>query len=237
MPGDIDMMKHWMRGLWLVAALISSFGIAAAAASAQGLSGQRLITVHIAGDEFRIPRGYFYPFPPREENPGGLLIHAFLPALSAVWGHEKEEFDVFPEGRLSRAVIILGMDANHTTTLEFRLHVHKDDIGAPYDQQPSRYGLEVHTPAQLGIINKGRERDEIYVDRGEGALAGFITCNLDGRVPAPGCTHNFLYRNRLMQITYRKPYLPQWRSIEQKVKDLLDSFMRQASLIGPQRRV
>jgi len=40
-----------------------------------------------------------------------------------------------------------------------------------------------------------------------------------------------------MQITYRKPYLPQWRSIEQKVKDLLDSFMRQASLIGPQRRV
>src|SRR5437868_2663596 len=70
MPGDIDMMKHWMRGLWLVAALISSFGIAAAAASAQGLSGQRLITVHIAGDEFRIPRGYFYPLPTARREPG-----------------------------------------------------------------------------------------------------------------------------------------------------------------------
>jgi hypothetical protein len=146
-----------------------------------------------------------------------------------VWGHESEEF---LEGRLSRAVSILGTDKNHITTLDVRLHA-MEKIGAPYEHGPNKYDLELHTPAELGIINKGRRRDEIYVDRDNQTLAGFITCNVDRSVPSPGCSHEFLYRNLLMRVTYRKPFLPQWRSIEHRVKELLDSFMRQAFLGAP----
>lgn len=88
-------------------------------------------------------------------------------------------------------------------------------------------------PAELGIVNKGAKRDELYVEQNERGFTSFITCDIDGLYPAPGCDHTFGYRGLLMQISYRKVFLPEWRMIEQKVKDLLDSFMRQASLSGP----
>ena len=236
LQNQIEMIKRESRGrrIGAVAALVSGLSIwlAAAGVGAEGLSSQHLITVRIAGDEFRIPRGYFYPLPPKDENRDSLLIHGLLPALSPVWGHEKEEFEAFPEGTLSGAVIILAMDAKRTTTLEFRFDATKR-LGGPYEQQAAEYELELYMPK---LVSKGWQHDEVYVDRNGGKLAGFITCDIDGKYPSPGCAHNFRYRGLLMQVTYRKPFLPRWRSIEQKIKDLLDSFMRQASLSGPQDR-
>jgi hypothetical protein len=49
-------------------------------------------------------------------------------------------------------------------------------------------------------------------------------CYVDGSVPEPGCEADFDYKGILLQVTYGKYFLPQWKAIEQTTKGLFDSF-------------
>lgn len=191
---------------------------------AQDAAVPRQIPIQIANDDFRIPEGYFFPFPPKREKLTSLLIHALFPNMTPLKGHESD---------VSRTIIILALDANHTTTLDYRLRTH-EKLGAPYDQFANKYGLLAKIPTDINAVHKGRKRDEIYIHK-NGDMDGFITCDIDGRYPSPGCTDEFLYRDLLLSVTYRKAFLPGWLSIEQSVKALFESFMRQTSLAACQR--
>ena len=57
-------------------------------------------------------------------------------------------------------------------------------------------------------------------------LDDVIVCNIDGQVPFPGCSHEFVDGNFLVRVTYGKRYLPQWRAVKELTTKLLTAFLR-----------
>lgn len=185
-----------------------------------------LIPVQFAGNSFKIPRFYFLPQNvPRGQRSQAILIHALWPDMSPMREDNKQRYEhVNGHGDV---LIILALDQSQTTTLEFQLN-SRQNSAAPFTLQDDRYGLQFFLPKDFHASEGGEGRQEIYVDKTDAGLQSFIRCSVDGSVPEPGCTAKFSYKGVLLDVTYGKYFLPQWREIEQGVKALFDSFEMRA---------
>jgi hypothetical protein len=92
--------------------------------------------------------------------------------------------------------------------------------------------LQFFLPTDFRNSEGAVRRPAIYVDKTEAGIQSFIGCSVDGSVPEPGCTATFNYKGMLLDVTYGKYFLPQWREIEQATKALFDSFEMHADLSG-----
>ena len=133
----------------------------------------------------------------------------------------KNEF-LYAKG-FGRTVGITIADAKTRTSLPFRLEASRR-LGAPYEQRADQYGAQVYIPAESATAHKGILRQELYLAEDQGTLSSFITCRRDGDVPYPTCYQQFLHRQFLVGVTFNKLRLPEWRTIQQEVKGLIDRF-------------
>jgi len=200
---------------------------------AQDARNGRLITVEIGGNELYIPQHYFLPADvPTDSKRNDIWIHALWPDMAPMREDNKDRYiRVRGHGPLLN---ILAIDQRHITTVDFRLNV-EEKLGAPYSPPQNRFGLEAIFPKDVKPPDMGELRQEIYVNKGSDGLIGFITCNPPGSVPEPGCEYEFNYRGLLLQVDYGKYFLPQWREIDQSVRDLFDSFTTHALRAAPMR--
>jgi hypothetical protein len=190
-----------------------------------------LISVQFATNNFRIPRFYFSPQDvPGSTSPQTMLIHALWPDMSPMREDNKQRYaHVNGHGDV---LIILVLDQSQATTLEFQLN-SRQKLAAPFARQDDIYGLQFFLPTDFHASEGGEGRQAIYVDKTDAGLRSFIRCSVDGSVPEPGCTAKFNYKGMLLDVTYGKYFLPQWREIEQATKALFDSFEMRAGLSGP----
>lgn len=195
----------------------------------QDAKNGRLIPVQIAGNEFQIPQFYFLPqdVPSRPQR-RDFLIHALWPDMAPMREDNKQKYArVTGHGDL---LTILVLDQNQTTTLQFRLDARKK-LGGPYARAEDAFGLQVYLPKDLHATDIKLWRQAIYINETAAGLASVISCTLDGSFPDPGCDAEFDYKGMLLDVEYGKHFLPQWRSIEQVVKALFDSFEVHARLL------
>lgn len=82
--------------------------------------------------------------------------------------------------------------------------------------------MHVYIPVESATANKGTLRQELYLAEDQGVLSSFITCRRDGDVPYPTCRQKFLHRQFLIEVTFNKLRLSEWRAIQQEVKALVD---------------
>lgn len=67
-----------------------------------------------------------------------------------------------------------------------------------------------------------RYRQEAFIAHdNDGALQTVMTCNIDGSVPYPGCSHWFRSNGLDVKLTFRKPYLSQWKQLQDDTRRFL----------------
>ena len=94
------------------------------------------------------------------------------------------------------------------------------------------YALYPVLPTNVGSVHDVLEAQGV-----DGNLSTLITCNPDGlQYPtpfSPSCTQVFMHAqlNALVQVTYRKEYLPEWKKIQANTSELLSSFAQEDSKI------
>jgi hypothetical protein len=187
-----------------------------------------LIDVQIAGNNLKIPRYYFLSFDvPLSPKRNDIWIHALWPDMAPMREDNKERW-IHIRG-FGPLLDILVLDQNKTTSLDFRLAT-AEKLGKPYSRQPDKFELQVYVPNGSVTPNDAELRQELYVDKSPSGLTGFISCNVDGTVPEPGCEADFDCKEMLLQVTYGKYFLPQWSAIEQATRELFDGFAAHAEL-------
>ena len=190
-------------------------------AFAQGFPNNQITIVEIGGITLRIPTKYFLGTKPKEREVSGAYIRALSPRMDPMQEDNKEEF-LYAKG-FGRTVGIEIADLKTRTSLSFRLETSKK-LGAPYETRADQYGMHVYIPVELASAHKGALRQELYVAEDQGTLSSFIACRRDGDVPYPTCRQKFLHRQFLIDVTFNKHRLPEWRTIQLKVKALIDPF-------------
>jgi hypothetical protein len=92
------------------------------------------------------------------------------------------------------------------------LSMQKKDKSVPIT---SKYGLERF------VKTFGVENDIYFAHQGK-LVTDFIECNIDGSVPFPGCTQWINHGKFMVQTSYGKQYLSQWKNIKFTVGDMVD---------------
>jgi hypothetical protein len=213
--------NQWITA-WIIAILLMIGSLPFSdTAFAQGFQNDQITIVEIGGNTLRVPTKYFLGTNPRAREVPGIFIKALSPSMGPMQENNKDEF-LYAKG-LGRTVGIGIGDSKTRTSLPFRLEASRK-FGVPYEQRPDQYGMHVYIPAESATANKGTLRQELYSAEDQGTLRSYIRCRRDGDVPYPTCSHEFLYRQFLVDVILNKHRLPEWRAIQQEVKDLIDRF-------------
>lgn len=178
-----------------------------------------IFVVEIGGNTLRVPEKYFLGTKPKSRETPGIYIRALMPDMDPMREDNKEQF-LYAKG-FGRTVGVAIGDAKSRTSLQFRLEATRKS-GAPYAQREDQYGLHVYMPVEPETASKGTFRQELYVAEDHAKLSVFIACY--SSVPSPGCRQEFLYRDFLIDVSFNKRHLPEWRAIKKEVIDLIDRF-------------
>ena len=192
------------------------------------------IAVRIGGREYRVPANYVRGTLSKTHEQETLLLLALWPNMD---GRTSENYAHFRVGDHGRKILMLLTDFGQYQVsafkgLENRLNTRMENSG-PLEARGKVDGLEHLVP-----VGKGRRltRYEIFVQRTEGKLESFIACSPDGSVPFPGCIHWFaIGKDILAEVTYGKPYFPEWRQIQRSVVSLLDRFEAETAAKSAER--
>jgi hypothetical protein len=184
------------------------------------------VLVQLGERNFLIPANYFKrPYSERSRREQTALIYAYWPEMS---GATKETSVYRKEygGNAKRvSILINGRPVNVDPTIR-RLGSYKTFLGFKdrrYGMPQERHGLVFHK--DIKEYKKFGIPQDIYVDNAERPLT-MITCTGidDKKVPSPGCSQYFDYGKLRIQINYSRDYLPEWKVVQSKVKQLLDRF-------------
>lgn len=190
-------------------------------AFAQGFQNDQITIVEIGGNTLRVPTKYFLGTNPKAREVPGIYIKALSPKMGPMQENNKDEF-LHAKG-FGRTVGIGIGDSKTRTSLPFRLEAMRK-LGSPYEQGPDQYGMHTFVLVELATALKGTLRQELYSAEDQGTLTSYIRCVRDGDVPYPTCRLEFLYRQFLVDVSFNKHRLPEWRAIQQEVKGLIDRF-------------
>jgi len=73
--------------------------------------------------------------------------------------------------------------------------------------------------------NASNDSGDLYTEEKEGRLLSYIACSKEiTSISVPQCVQSRFYKNLSLQITYDKRLLPEWKSMDDKTTDLIDSF-------------
>jgi hypothetical protein len=186
------------------------------------------IAIALGGRRFEIPANYFFGPPEPGPNQRDILLLALWPTME---GRTSENYEHFRVGDHGRKIQMLLTDFRQYQVsalegLENRLNTRMENSG-PLEARGMVYGLEHLVPVGKGHRSS---RYEIFIQRAGGKPESFIACSPDGSVPFPGCIHWFAVgKDLLAEVTYGKPYLPEWRQIRRSVVPLLDRFADDAA--------
>lgn len=170
-----------------------------------------LIHVRLSGQDFYIPANYFdSPTDPGLDQRDVLLV-ALLPTLE---GRTKENWNEFMRvpGGGRRVRMLISADANAKRMLDSAWQTLAK-LSGPYAATGVVYGL--HRQSSDKPLSK-MDR-EIYSPDPDPAQSGFIVCSGDRDYPYPGCSHRFIVGAVMVQATYAKTHLPDWRSIQKSI--------------------
>lgn len=201
----------------------------------------------IEGVDFDVPVLYLYngypkninawPALSQEELEGKrrpfdvLRFEALLPNLAHRDESNVSEFEVLGHGDKVR----IFMDKHRVDKWQYYFkHYFKKDL-IPLPESPA-------VPNMYRYRDTMSDNDQVYFSdtKPSGKLIK-ITCDdpeLDPRPSvSPSCEVQTVYQNHFdLKLTFALKYLPQWREIDQKVQNLLDSFVTSANTTTTQQQ-
>jgi hypothetical protein len=191
--------------------------------------------IKIGSDDFGVPKNYLDSW----KDESGFLAIALLPDFSPMTEENHAEFGKTYGDANHRIYILTELEKN-STSLD---HVYKNARSAtlnyvnfalaaknpskvvtnPYVGKGVKYGLFYEEP----FITTGRTlTKELYTEKENGKIISFIECTQekDEAVQTQGCNQYFVYKNYLINMSYRKYYLSEWRDLQKKSIKLIESF-------------
>jgi hypothetical protein len=193
-----------------------------------------LVAIGLGGRRFEIPANYFYGPPEPAFDQRDILLLALWPTMD---GRTSENYGHFRVGDFGRKILMLLKDFRQYPVSAFegvenRLN-RTLEVEGPLEAQGMVDGLEHLVPLQKRTQFLPYE---LFIQRSEGKLESFILCRPDGSVPFPICIHRFaIGEDILAEVTYGKPYFPEWRQIHQSVVALLDRFEAETAAKSDER--
>lgn len=171
-----------------------------------------------------------WPAPPQDELEGKrrpfdvLKFQALLPDLAHRDENNVGAFEVLGYG--DKVSIYMKKHRVDKWQYYFEHYFKKDLIPLPESSAvPNMYRYrEIHVNKRQIYFSDNKPSDKLVK----------ITCanpELDPTLPpSPSCTVETVYRDHFdLELTFALKYLPQWREIDQKVQNLLDSFIASAN--------
>lgn len=156
---------------------------------------------------------------------GQVLLHVRWPDLTGYHDdHERDHsWDPAKHGNL---IILLLTLSSRTNLLEDR-YERQVKFFAPLSRHPSIMGLE-HWGKDLPPGALYTTKVEVYFVPGE-RIETYLTCYLPGTIPYPSCTANFYVGPFLAKATYSRVFLPDWKLIEDGIRQRVLSFIQPSS--------
>ncbi|HUO44093.1 MAG TPA: hypothetical protein VMT94_04170 [Burkholderiales bacterium] len=183
----------------------------------------RIVRFKIASHNFGIPRNYLFDRHSREGGEiEGVIVEVLFPEMQPYDNKTEDEFKRLGHGRKINLLIEnsphhLSVSAGYKAALEgSRLGEH----GSVESDVPGLTRLPDLNP-------KGRE---VYVSLVDGQASYFAICDKEKAGFSPGC-HAFLHYSDEIYVNYffGRDFLPEWKSIDTKIKELVGSFEKMAN--------
>lgn len=210
-------VRRWRSGAIVIAVLLVPTVPPRAEAPSEPACKSDCVHVAVNGLHLSIPRAYF-AYPPKEDgSEQGIFLKALLPDLvpatrsnqlavpSEVWGQGW--------GPMLNLLIEEPRAATFHTIL--KAHLGRDALTGSY---PIWDGLETASSEDPHQQNDG------FFLRERGELNFVMTCTKHGTASFPACVEFFFYRNALVQLTFGRPRIADWRLIRNNAIAFIDRF-------------
>ena len=171
----------------------------------------------------------------RAENVGGL--HLKIPIDYVAGGHDDAEFllavrwpsliaaaaDGTPP--LGRDILFIGADEDQLAmALPGRFETMRRYVGAAPQAAGERFGLQ-EFPRDAALSQGHYDPHlELLVHVESGEIRSIIICDAEGAAIAPVCHDEFVFQRAHITLSFVKPLLEDWRSMETSSQQLLVSF-------------
>jgi hypothetical protein len=180
------------------------------------------VKVQIADLILAIPRNII-DFPPETRKPDqAISLIALWPTLE---GRSETNVDEFMKVRgQGRRIRILVEDISGQTSFIYRYEIRRRFLGH-ITWNIEAFGL-VRGTQTMTQDERPIQAGEMYIEGQADSPTSFIECDPEGVVPMPGCSHFFMHRGLLFQISYGKPFLPDWKEIQRRVISMFDGLVQ-----------
>lgn len=178
--------------------------------------------------EFSLPTGYVDYY---SRKPGPLddfVLRTVWPDMSPHWPIYQVPRDLKSD---EAPIGILVSLASSTTSVEFRTNVAKNHSQIPAEPL---YGLNHRITPETPPRNDWLiQTSDVYYSSGRPDMpATLIRCDFKSDFIAyPHCEQDIVYRDFLLQISFPKALVPQWRTVDEKILALFSSF-----IVAPRER-
>ena len=179
---------------------------------------RELVYLRVAGVRYAIPANYFrYPPIGCDTEEGVFLLRVLLPTFEG-WTEENRDEIEGTAGKPSMWMNILANTLPEGGMVRvFRAHARGVDPAGDY-------------PLWEGLLRtKNARGEEVFFSRKDEAVTFLMTCKTVAMVNYPGCQQHFPYRGAVIQLSFRRPHLDNWRTIWTRTVKLLDGFVQSAS--------
>ncbi|MBG0812335.1 hypothetical protein IY145_23600 [Methylosinus sp. H3A] len=211
-------VRRWSSGLIArsIALLVATVPAHAEAPSEPACKAD-CVQALVNGLHLSIPRVYFASPPKGDGTNHDIFLSALLPDLapatrknrlavpSAVWG----------EGWGPTLNMLIEEPRAATFHTILKAHLGRDVLTGSY---PIWDGLETASSEDPHQQNDG------FFLREDDKLNFIMTCTINGTVNFPACVEFFFYRNALVQLTFGRHRISDWRSIRDSAIAFIDRF-------------
>jgi len=181
-------------------------------------TSEELIALSIGGESFMIPANFTrFPRARRGGNRDEVSLHALLPKLGP---YTVENQSIFDRNDASSPVIFFDI-STYQTALSEKQRFERIYLENVVDKQ-GRQGPYGFTVFQFSETSGYRDED-LFVYGKNTASPVIIRCykNTD-IIPSPHCRRDFrINENLLLSYRYKRPWLAQWRAIDQALQNFV----------------
>ncbi len=184
------------------------------------------VHVVLREQEYWIPRNYFtFPYTEMNRKEQTLGIRAYYPDMN---GATKEtiEYEKTNFGHANKIRILINGNLGSTPALSyaksFAKKINRKDEYSNYAFKGDYHGLYYYMASPA--ISSGNFEDIYVEDDKDPKILIYCTGALVKRTPSPGCRMNIRRDAMDYRISFSREHLPEWRSIQHKVYNLLEKF-------------
>lgn len=210
-------MRRWSSGAVVIAVLLVPTVPPRAEAPSEPACKADCVQVLVNGLHLSIPRAYLGSPPKGDGSDHDIFLSALLPDLvpatrtnrlavpSSVWG----------EGWGPTLNLLIEEPRAATFHTILKAHLGRDALTGSY---PIWDGLETASSEDPHQQNDG------FFSRERGELNFVMTCTKNGTASFPACVEFFFYRNALVQLTFGRHRIADWRLIRNDAIAFIDRF-------------